>query len=236
MNSKVLNLYFFTVSSLLLKKACNSPKLWWFSHRIHPVFYWVWWTSLQLLFWILYLVSFLSPLHSVVFLREPHIWKIFFERHFVVPSFCLTLCFFLRISALSPSLERVALCRRCPIRSSGAISPGQQSQVSQGIPCVGCVPPVMDGQQLLQLCWWVRLVPRQTWLWLLQMALVGQAGPWPKCLRALDETAAGRGCWCIGGLLSSQGKAGAGQVVLVRLMETDWNGAQQYHASYMERK
>ena len=38
------------------------------------------------------------------------------------------------------------------------------------------------------------------------------------------------------GLLSSYRKAGAGQVVLVRLMETDRNGVHQHQASYVERK
>lgn len=79
-----------------------------------------------------------------------------------------------------------------------------------GIPYM--CPPVMGRQQLLQVFWWVRLVPRQTCLLLLQMALVGRAGPWSKCLQALAETAVGGGAgaygWPLEFLRESRGRAG----------------------------
>ena len=60
-----------------------------------------------------------------------------------------------------------------------------------------------------------------------------RVGLWSKCLQDLAETAA---LTSGAGLLSSHRKAGAGQVVLARLMETDRNSAHQHQASYVERE
>ena len=42
---------------------------------------------------------------------------------------------------MSPSLERVTLCRRCPVGSTGATPSGHQSQALRGYPLCGLHVP-----------------------------------------------------------------------------------------------
>ena len=68
----------------------------------------------------------------------------------------------LKDSVMSPSLERVALCRKCPMDPVGPSPLVNKARCPGGI--LYMCPPVMGRQQLLQVFWWVRLVPRQTCL------------------------------------------------------------------------
>ena len=94
--------------------------------------------------------------------------------YFFIPSFLLPLCvcaYVLNRSALFPSLGRVALCSRCPIGPSGAISLITWARCSKGIPCVGCVysPVVVEPWFLLEHQWMrltLRLIGWETWPWL----------------------------------------------------------------------
>ena len=66
-----------------------------------------------------------------------------FRICFFVSSFWLPLCTFFYLlgrSALSPSLGRMALCSRCPVGPSGAVSLITWAWCSRSVPCVGlCV-------------------------------------------------------------------------------------------------
>lgn len=56
---------------------------------------------------------------------------------------------------MSPGLEKVALCKRCPVGPSG-----HQNEVLQRCSLCGLVwPLVVAGPQLLQTHWQARLVP-----------------------------------------------------------------------------
>ena len=106
----------------------------------------------------------LSPFHLVLFLRFYLVLS--FGRYSFVSSFCLTLCvcfYVLGISAVSPSIERVALCRRL-LWGSVAHSPGHES----GAP--GVSPAWIVCSCLL----WLGCIYVGT--------LVGWVGPWPAGL------------------------------------------------------
>ena len=70
-------------------------------------------------------------------------------RYSFVSSLCLTLClclYILGISAIFPGLERVALCRSCPMGSNCSIPLVTTARCSKSISCVGCVhPPIVVG-------------------------------------------------------------------------------------------
>ena len=69
-----------------------------------------------------FLVNCLSPFHLI--LKLSYFIFFLFSRCLFVYSFCLILCvcfYVLSISATSPGLGKVALCRRCPVGLSGMI-------------------------------------------------------------------------------------------------------------------
>lgn len=77
----------------------------------------------------------------------------------------------------------------CPVAQS---PPGHQSYILQDTPCVGCMcPPVL----VLQVHWWVRLVPgRAGWEVWPQLLWAYGAGP-PEQEPLWRNTSAGKGCW-----------------------------------------
>ena len=83
-----------------------------------------------------YVEDCLSPFCLALFLRFCFILS--FGTYSFISSFFLTLCvcfYVLGRSAISPCLERVALCRRYPLGFSSMVS----LEYSRSILCVGCV-------------------------------------------------------------------------------------------------
>ena len=142
----------FTFCNSLLKFSLNSLIL----LSSGSVFGWLLWT--------LYLVNCLYLFCSVHFLKFCLV--LLFGRYSFVSSFCLILCvcvYVLVLSSISPSLERVSLCRWCPVGPNGTVPAGHQSRCSRFVSSVGCVCPlVVFVPQLLLMPWWSGLVP--AWL------------------------------------------------------------------------
>ena len=122
-----------------------------------------------------------------------------FGTNSFVSSFWLTLrvCFYvLGRSAVSPRLEGVALCRRCPVGSSCAIPPGYQSQVLQGVPCGLYVPSccgwAMTAVGVLMYwaglqCGWLQglAMTASGFWWVGQVSGAAGCEGWPRLLQAL---------------------------------------------------
>lgn len=91
-------------------------------------------------------------------------------------SFCLSHCvcfFILHRSAMSPSLEMMTACRRCPVGDSETIPAGHQSQVFQRGPLCGFFAPFCN-----------------SWATNAMNSLLGGAGLQPRCLQDLIPTVA----------------------------------------------
>ena len=98
--------------------------------------------------------------HLYVFFGKMSIWvpcPLFKSTLFVLILPVSLCCFFvLGISATCPGLEGVALCRRCPVGSSGAVSLSPEPGAPGLSP--GCAPVVV-GLGLLQASWGASLGP-----------------------------------------------------------------------------
>ena len=91
-----------------------------------------------------------------------------FSVSLICPILYVCLCI-LGISAVSPGLERVAWCRRCPVRPRITIPLAARARCSRDVTYVGSVcPPVVVEPWPLQ---------------------VGRAGPWPSWLWGWAVTA-----------------------------------------------
>ena len=101
----------------------------------------IWWVSLWLLLWTLY--QWIVYLHIIYLFFWGFVFFFFSSRtSSFISLFCITFGVFSYIlgrSAPSPSLEGVALCRRCPVGPSGTIPLVTIARCSRVIPCVECV-------------------------------------------------------------------------------------------------
>ena len=162
----------------------------WSCHCVHPFFSWDWWASIWALLWNVYQVDCLFPLCLVLLVFLPLGFCLFlsFGTQSSVPSFCLTLCvcfYVLVISAPSPSLEGVTLCKRFLLGSRRAISPVTRARHCRGVHCMGCIsPPVAQippflwehcgggaGPRLAGWKTWSQLLQMPCWSWLAQVWL-----------------------------------------------------------------
>ena len=105
---------------------------------------------------------FISVLFSSFFLR---FWlTLLIGISSSVSSCCLILCvcfYVLGISAISLSLEGVALFRRCPMGLRSTILSSHQSQGLKG--CLLCGLHAVCGATAAVGCWWVGLLLGQLW-------------------------------------------------------------------------
>ena len=76
-----------------------------------------------------YLVDYLCPFH-LGFFSFLELYYFFVSSFWL--SFCARFCV-LEISSTSPGLQRVALCRRCPVGPSGTVLSGHRAGCSVGV-------------------------------------------------------------------------------------------------------
>ena len=86
---------------------------------------------------MLYLVNCLPPFHLALFLESSSVLS--FEICFFFSPFCLSLCdcfYVLNRSAMTPRLGGAALCSKCLVGPSGAVSLITWAGCSRNVPCV----------------------------------------------------------------------------------------------------
>ena len=120
-------------------------------------------------FWTLFMINCLPPFDLALFLEISPILS-FGACLFLFPvwlSVCV--CFYVLCSyAMTPSLRRVALCSRCPVRASGIMSLITRAGCFRYVPCVGYLgPPAVIESWLLMACLCVGSTLKLTvgWLW-----------------------------------------------------------------------